>query len=43
MIIEDVLDVPELAQLDMIGFLQGGYKILGFDVKDGILALAFRF
>jgi hypothetical protein len=39
LVIEDVLDVPELCKLDASGFLLGGYKILGFDLKDGVSAV----
>ena len=43
MVIEDVLDVLELAKLHTSSFLAGGYKILKFDVKDGVSALTFWF
>lgn len=30
---------PELSGLDASGFIRGEYKILGFNVKDGVSAL----
>jgi hypothetical protein len=42
LVIEDVLDVTELAKLDTSSFITAGYKILWFDVQDGILTLMFQ-